>query len=185
MKKSVCRTLFFIYFSRKIRPMKNLFPILLLLALFSCKKSAEPPVSKVDSTKIIDSINLVRTKINDSILGNRGFKNMEGTHRLSHDMLKGTGKITFQKMGQDEYKVSGKQADGKQFLTIDGTAKMTSPKNLKFDGSIKQSISYNDNGKVDVRSGKRNFSTNDGGKTFKLYESLNSSGFADKIIIKL
>lgn len=165
--------------------MKNLFSIVILLALFSCNKSSESKVPKVDSAKIIDSINLVRTKINDSILGNRGFINMEGTHRLSHDMLKGTGKITFQKIGQDEYEVSGKQADGKQFLTVDGIAKMTSHKNLKFEGNISQSISENDNGKVDVRSGKRNFSSSDGGKTFKLYESMNSSGFADKIIIKL
>lgn len=165
--------------------MKKLFPILILFSIISCKKSAETNVSKVDSTKIIDSINLARTKINDSILSSRSFKNLAGTHNLTHDMLKGTGKITFKKIGQDEYEVSGKQTDGKQFLTIDGTARMTSPKNLKFEGNIKQSISDNDSGKLDVRNGKRNFSTNDGGKTFKLHESVNSSGFADKIIIKL
>lgn len=153
--------------------------------MISCKKSTETNVSKVDSAKIIDSINLARTKINDSILASRSFKDLEGTHSLSHDMLKGTGKITFKKIGQDEYQISGRQSDGKQYLTIDGTAKMTSPKNLKFEGAIKQSISDNDNGKLDVRSGKRNFSTKDDGKTFKLHESLNSSGFADKIIIKM
>ena len=100
-------------------------------------------------------------------------------------MLKGSGKITFKKVGQDQYEISGKQSDGKQFLTIDGTARMTSPKNLKFEGKIKQSISENDNGKLDVRSGKRNFSTKDSGETFKLHESLNTSGFSDKIIIKM
>jgi len=165
--------------------MKNFFPILILVSMISCKKSTETNVSKVDSAKIIDSINLARTKINDSILASRSFKDLEGTHSLSHDMLKGTGKITFKKIGQDEYQISGRQSDGKQYLTIDGTAKMTSPKNLKFEGAIKQSISDNDNGKLDVRSGKRNFSTKDDGKTFKLHESLNSSGFADKIIIKM
>ncbi|MCD9854880.1 hypothetical protein LUD75_09200 [Epilithonimonas sp. JDS] len=164
--------------------MKNFLPILILISVISCKKSAEADVSKVDSAKIIDSINLARTKINDSILASRSFKNLEGTHSLTHDMLKGTGKITLKKIGQDEYQISGKQSDGKQYLTIDGTARMTSSKNLKFEGDIKQSISDNDNGKMDVRSGKRNFSTTDGGKTFKLHESLNSSGFADKIIIK-
>lgn len=169
----------------KINPMKNLFPIVILIFIFSCKKSENNNISKIDSSKIIDSINLARTKINDSILSSRSFKNLEGTHSLTHDMLKGSGKVTFKKIGQDEYEVSGKQADGKQFLTIVGTARMTSPKNLKFEGDIRQSISDNDNGKLDLRSGKRNFSTTDGGKTFKLHESINSSGFADKIIIKI
>ena len=165
--------------------MKNFFPILILLSVVSCKKTEETNVSKVDSAKIIDSINVARTKINDSILSSRSFKDLEGTHSLTHDMLKGTGKITFKKIGQDEYQISGKQSDGKQYLTIDGTARMTSSKNLKFEGDIKQSISDNNNGKVDVRSGKKNFSTTDGGKTFKLHESLNNAGFADKIIIKI
>jgi hypothetical protein len=165
--------------------MKKLLPIVILLSIIACKKSEETTVLKVDSAKIIDSINVERTKINDSILASRSFKNLEGTHSLTHDMLSGTGEITFKKIGQDEYKISGKQSDGNQFLKIEGTAKMTSPKNLKFEGNIKQSISDNDNGKLDVRSGKRNFSTNDGGKTFRLHESVNSSGFADKIIIKM
>ena len=165
--------------------MKKLLPILMILSVISCKKSKEANMGKTDSTKIVDSINLARTRINDSILAKRSYKNLEGTHDLSHDLLKGTGEITFKKTGQDAYHVTGKQSDGRQYLSIEGTAKMTSPKNLKFEGSIKQSISENDNGKVDVRTGKRNFSTKDGGKTFKLHESLNSSGFADKIIIKM
>lgn len=165
--------------------MKNFFPILILLSVVSCKKTEETNVSKVDSSKIIDSINVARTKINDSILNSRSFKNLEGTHSLTHDQLSGTGKITFKKVGQDEYQVSGKQTNGKDFLSIDGTARMTSSKNLKFDGSIRQSISEYDNGKLDQRSGKRNFSTKDGGKTFKLHESVNNAGFADDIKIKL
>ena len=165
--------------------MKNFFPILILLSVISCKKTEETNTSKVDSSKIIDSINVARTKINDSILSSRAFKNIEGTHSLTHDQLSGTGKITFKKTGQDEYQVSGKQSNGKDFLSIDGTARMTSSKNLKFDGSIKLSISEYDNGKLDVRNGKRNFSTKDGGKTFKLHESVNNAGFADKIIIKM
>jgi len=165
--------------------MRKLFPIVILLSIIACKKSENTSASKVDSSKIVDSINAARIKINDSILASRSYKNLEGTHSLTHDMLSGTGKITFKKTGQDEYQISGKQSDGKQYLTIEGTARMTSPKNLKFEGSIKQSISDNDNGKLDVRNGKRNFSTNDGGKTFRLHESVNSSGFADKIIIKM
>ena len=141
--------------------------------------------SKIDSVKIIDSINAVRTKINDSILSSRAYKNLEGTHILTHDMIPGNGKISFTKIGQDEYKVSGENRKGSNFVKIEGHARMTSPKNLKFDGTITQSISDYENGKLDVRKGKKNFSTKDGGKTFKLYESVNNAGFGDKIIIKM
>lgn len=165
--------------------MKNLLPIVILLSIFSCKKSAETTTQKVDGVKIIDSINTARTKINDSILSSRAFKDLSGTHTLTHDQVNGSGKISFTKIGQDEYKISGENKSGSNFVKIEGTARMTSPKNLKFDGTITQSISDYDNGKLDVRKGKKNFSTKDGGKTFKLYESVNNAGFADKIMIKL
>jgi len=165
--------------------MRKLIPVIVLLSVVSCEKSTETVTPKVDSVKIIDSINLVRTKINDSILSNRAFKDLSGTHTLTHDMVEGKGEITFTKIGQDEYQVKGSNAVGKNFMDIEGTARMTSPKNLKFDGTITQSISDYDNGKLDVRKGKKNFSTKDGGKTFKLYESVNNAGFADKIMIKL
>jgi len=165
--------------------MRKLIPVLILFLIFSCKKSEETTTMKVDSVKIIDSINAVRTKINDSILSSRAFKDLSGIHSLTHDQVNGTGKITFTKIGQDEYQVSGENKSGSNFVKIEGSARMTSPKNLKFDGTITQSISDYDNGKLDVRKGKKNFSTKDGGKTFKLYESVNNAGFADKIMIKL
>ena len=157
----------------------------MLLSIVSCKKSTETVAPKVDSVKIIDSINSVRTKINDSILSSRAYKDLSGTHSLTHDQVNGSGKITFTKIGQDEYKISGENKSGSNFVKIQGNARMTSPKNLKFDGTITQSISDYDNGKLDVRKGKKNFSTKDGGKTFRLYESVNNTGFADKIMIKL
>jgi len=165
--------------------MRKLIPVLILFLIVSCKKSEETTTPKVDSVKIIDSINAVRTKINDSILSSRAFKDLSGIHSLTHDQVNGTGKITFTKIGQDQYQVSGENKSGSNFVKIEGSARMTSPKNLKFDGTITQSISDYDNGKLDVRKGKKNFSTKDGGKTFKLYESVNNAGFADKIMIKL
>ncbi|WP_379969382.1 hypothetical protein [Epilithonimonas sp. UC225_85] len=164
--------------------MKKLFLIIILLSIISCKKSAETNVSRIDSSKIIDSINIARTKINDSILSHDRFKDLEGTHILKHDMIEGEGKVTFLKIGRDQYKISGNNSVGKNFVDIEGTAKMTSAKNLKFEGTITQSILDYDNGKQDVRKGKKNFSTKDGGKTFKLHESINHSGFSDGIIIK-
>ncbi|MPS72049.1 MAG: hypothetical protein E2590_02765 [Chryseobacterium sp.] len=165
--------------------MRKLIPIIVLLSIVSCKKSEATATPKIDSIKIIDSINAVRTKINDSILSSRAYKNLEGTHILTHDMISGNGKISFTKIAQDQYKISGGNKSGSNFVKIEGTARMTSPKNLKFDGTITQSISDYDNGKLDVRKGKKNFSTKDGGKTFKLYESVNNAGFGDKIIIKI
>ncbi|UQB70350.1 hypothetical protein [Epilithonimonas zeae] len=165
--------------------MRKLIPVLIPFLIVSCKKSEETTASKVDSVKIIDSINAARTKINDSILSSRAYKDLSGIHSLTHDQVNGTGKITFTKIGQDEYQVSGENKSGSNFVKIEGNARMTSPKNLKFDGTITQSILDYDNGKLDVRKGKKNFSTKDGGKTFKLYESVNNAGFGDKIIIKL
>ncbi len=168
----------------KIKTMRKLIPVLFLLSVISCKKPEEITSPKVDSVKIIDSINTARTKMNDSIRAKQGYKDWSGTHSLTHDQINGSGKITFTKTGQDEYKVSGENKSGSNFVKIEGNARMTSPKNLKFDGTITQSILDYNNGKVDVRNGKRNFSTKDGGKTFRLYESVNNAGFADKIIIK-
>lgn len=165
--------------------MKNLLPIVILLSIFSCKKTEKTSIPKVDSAKIIDSINTARTKINDSILSSRAFKDLSGIHTLTHDQVNGSGKITFTKIGQDEYKISGENKSGSNFVKIEGSARMTSPKNLKFDGTITQSILDYDNGKLDVRKGKKNFSTKDNGKTFKLHESVNNAGFGDKIIIKM
>jgi len=176
---------FLFIFVRKIKTMRKLISVIVLLSIFSCKKSEETITPKVDSVKIIDSINKARTKINDSILSRRAFKDLSGTHTLTHDQVNGAGKITFTKIGQDEYKISGENKEGSNFVKIEGSARMTSPKNLKFNGKITQSILDYDNGKLDVRSGKKNFSTNDGGKTFKLYEAVNNAGFGDKIIIKL
>lgn len=165
--------------------MRKLIPVIVLLSIVSCKKSEETVSPKIDSVKIIDSINEVRTKINDSILSSRAFKDLSGTHTLTHDQVNGSGKITFTKIGQDEYKVYGENKSGSNFVKIEGSARMTSPKNLKFDGTITQSILDYDNGKLDVRKGKKNFSTKDNGKTFKLHESVNNAGFGDKIIIKM
>jgi len=176
---------FLFIFVRKIKTMRKLISIIVLLSIVSCKKSEEMITPKVDSVKIIDSINKARTKINDSILSSRAFKDLSGTHTLTHDMVKGKGEITFTKIGQDEYKVSGGNKSGSNFVKIQGSARMTSPKNLKFEGTITQSISDYDNGKLDIRKGKKNFSTKDGGKTFKLYEAVNNAGFGDKILIKL
>lgn len=164
--------------------MKKILPVLVLLLVVACKKSTVSDTPKIDSAKIIDSINAARTKINDSILSHNRFRNWEGEHSITHDMIPGKGQVRFSKLGRDEYKINGKIAHGKDYMIIDGTGEMRSEKYLSFNGVIKQSLQANDNGKIDVRSGRKTFLTKDGGKSFRLQESLNGSGFADQIYIK-
>lgn len=158
--------------------------MVILLSVISCKKSAETITPKIDSAKIIDSINAARTKINDSILSHHRFQNLEGAHSLTHDMIPGKGRIKFVKIGRDEYKISGEIKNAKDYMRIEGTGAMHSERNFSFVGTIKQSLQDNDNGKLDVRSGRKTFLSKDGGKSFRLQQSINSSGFSDQIYIK-
>lgn len=106
---------------------------------------------KADSTKIIDSINAVRTKINDSIKAKNSenrFKNLEGDHPFTHHLIKTTGTVNFKRMGRDNYDVSGKIQSGRESVTIKGTAVVVSPKHMNFTGEITQTIQANDHGKL-------------------------------------
>jgi uncharacterized protein YcfL len=61
--------------------MKNFLTAVVLAAfIVSCsKKEATSTSDKTDSTKIIDSINAARTKINDSIKSKNHFKDFSGS----------------------------------------------------------------------------------------------------------
>lgn len=164
--------------------MKKIALLFITLSIISCEKSENVERKKVDSASIIDSINLVRQKINDSIMTTDRYNNLAGEHVLTHNMIKGQGKIDFTKAGKDEYKIKGSLQNGSNYIKVDGTGQMISKNNLRFEGTIKQSINDYENGKLDVRNGKKTFFTKDGGKTFRLYESVNSLGFSDQIYIK-
>lgn len=164
--------------------MKKIALFIIAFSIISCKKSEETQSVKVDSTKIIDSINLVRQKVNDSILTTDRYNSLVGNHILTHGMINGQGKIDFVKTGKDEYNIIGSLQNGNNYIRIDGVGQMISKNNLKFEGTIKQSIQDYENGKLDVRNGKKIFFTKDDGKTFKLHESINSFGFSDQIYIK-
>lgn len=166
---------------------KKLVFVAIALLAFSCaKKESQEIENKTDSTKIIDSINAARTKINDSIkaLNNENrFKNFSGNHKFTHNLIKTSGSVDFKKTGRDEYEVSGKAKSGKDFLEIKGTAKIGSEKHISFTGSIIQSISDNDNGKIYNRKGTKTFLSKDSGKTYRLQDMVNGSGFVDYIDI--
>ncbi|UMQ39945.1 hypothetical protein MKS83_11020 [Chryseobacterium sp. Y16C] len=167
--------------------MKNaLATIAILVLILSCSKKETTPSSvQTDSTKIIDSINAVRTKINDSIRSKNSFKDFSGDHKFTHNLIKNTGTIHFKKIEgeKDHYNVSGNIKSGKNSVEIKGFVAVVSDKHMNFTGEITQSITENDNGKPYTRKGTKTFASKDGGKTYRLQDMINGSGFVDYIDI--
>ncbi|ASK30820.1 hypothetical protein CEY12_12160 [Chryseobacterium sp. T16E-39] len=167
--------------------MKNiLIAAIAATLLLSCsKKEAQSTSSQADSIKIIDSINAARTKINDSIKSKNHFKDFTGDHKFTHNLIKKSGSVNFKKTEgeKDHYKVVGDIKSGKDYVHIQGYMKVVSEKHMNFTGSVSQSISENENGKIDIRQGTKTFLSKDGGKTWRLQDMVNGSGFVDYIDI--
>jgi hypothetical protein len=167
--------------------MKNfLAAITISVLIISCsKKEAIPSSAQTDSTKIIDSINAVRTKINDSIRNKNSFKDFSGDHKFTHNLIKNSGTINFKKIDgeRDHYSISGNIKSGNNFVKIKGFMAIVSNKHMNFTGELTQSISDNDNGKPYTRKGTKTFASKDGGKTYRLQDMVNGSGFVDYIDI--
>ncbi|MCJ8153593.1 hypothetical protein MKJ01_07425 [Chryseobacterium sp. SSA4.19] len=167
--------------------MKNFLTVLAVTAFcISCsKKQSTPDSAQTDSTKIIDSINAVRTKINNDIRSKNRFRDFSGTHKFTHNLIKKTGSVNFTKIEdeRDHYKVAGDAKSGKDYMHIQGDIKIVSDKHMNFTGNISESISENDNGKPYVRKGTKTFMSKDGGKTYRLQDMVNGSGFVDYIDI--
>ncbi|WP_419869704.1 hypothetical protein [Chryseobacterium sp. CT-SW4] len=157
------------------------------IAAASCsKKETQPSSGDIDSTKIIDSINAVRTKINDSIRAKNSenrFKDFDGAHKFTHNLITKSGSVSFKKVDRDRYEITGNIKSGKDFVDIKGDMKIISDKYMNFTGEIRQSISQNENGKVYTRKGTKTFLSKDGGKTWRLQDMVNPSGFVDYIDI--
>ena len=76
--------------------MKRLFLILLAFAIIACNKNGENNAKKIDSTKIIDSMNVVIKKHNDSIRAlnsKNNFDDLSGSHQLTFTNDEGKGKF--------------------------------------------------------------------------------------------
>lgn len=167
--------------------MKNFLTALAISVLIvSCsKKETTPTPVKTDSTKIVDSINAARTKINDSIKSKNRFKDFSGTHKFTHNSIKGSGTVEFKKIDgeADHYNVTGDIKSGKDYLHMNGFMAVVSEKHMNFTGNISESISENDNGKPYIRKGTKTFMSKDGGKTYRLQDMVNGSGFVEYIDI--
>ena len=163
------------------------------ILMFSCsKKQSQKAVEKSDKAEITDSINAQRIKTNDSIKAlnskNR-FKDFSGSHQFfyqndSSPRYSGSVKLTRIEDERDHYNISGNIKSGKNTVTLKGFMQVVSTKHMNFTGEITQSISDNDNGKPYTRKGTKTFMSKDGGKTYRLQDMVNGSGFVDYIDIQ-
>ena len=165
--------------------MKKFILLSSAIFLFSCSKKESGFSQTIsDSTKIIESLNLERTKINDSIRlkNNRNiFADLSGTHSLKFSSDEGTinGKINFEKTGRDLYKVSGSGKSGQNIINIEGTINRVSGRHLNFEGKIIQNI----NGTTFTRTKKTTFLDEGKGSYWRLQDKINGSGFVEYIDI--
>ena len=165
--------------------MKKFILLSSAIFLFSCSKK-ESGLSQTisDSTKIIESLNLERAKINERIRlkNNRNiFADLSGTHSLKFSSDEGTinGKINFEKTGRDLYKVSGSGKSAQNIINIDGTINRVSGRHLNFEGKIIQNI----NGTTFTRTKKTTFLDEGKGSYWRLQDKINGSGFVEYIDI--
>lgn len=166
--------------------MKNSILIISAILLSSCSKHDNQSVrTKSDSTKIIESINVARTKMNDSIRlkNNRNiFRDLSGNHQLTFTSDENSsikGNVKFENTGRDSYTISGKGKSGKNTLSIEGNIQRVSEKHLNFEGKIVQNI----NGNTFTRTKKTTFLDEGKGKFWRLQDKINGSGFVDYIDI--
>jgi hypothetical protein len=101
----------------------------------------------------------------------------EGTHLLSvqwisWDDLRHAGKAEVHKKDGDLYSIKGEQRskDGNDFVTIDGTLKVTSPTELLFEGTIRTQVHDENDGKVCDKTGTYHFLSTQGRKYWRLQE---------------
>ena len=165
--------------------MKKFILLSSAIFLFSCSKKESGFSQTIsDSTKIIESLNLERTKINDSIRlkNNRNiFADLSGTHSLKFSSDEGTinGKIKFEKTGRDLYKVSGSGKSEQNIINIEGTINRVSGRHLNFEGKMIQNI----NGTTFTRTKKTTFLDEGKGNYWRLQDKINGSGFVEYIDI--
>lgn len=159
----------------------------MLVACFSmicCSKKADSFSRKPDSTAIIESINVVRAKYNDSIKDLQQpnvFGDLSGNHVLKFDSDEEilNGNVTFNKTAADEYDVNGRAVSGKNKVTIIGSIRRVSEKHLNFEGRIAQII----NGKKYVRTQRTTFMNEGKGNFWRLQDKVNQQGFVEYIDI--
>ena len=166
--------------------MKKIIFSVCILTLFNCTKKENKVSNEIsEEAKKIESINVVRKQMNDSIAWRNQqnvFKDLSGKHQLkftSDEASPFSGTVIFENTGRDLYNVSGQAKSGKNHVEILGTVKKVSEKHLNFEGEITQNIS----GNVFKRKKKTTFYDEGKGNFWRLQDKINGSGFVDYIDI--
>lgn len=166
--------------------MKQTFLIISLLSILSCSKKEIDNSTVISAeNKKIESINVERQKLNESIaIKNQQnvLKDLSGKHQLkfsSDETSAFTGSVNFENKGRDLYVISGNANSGKNSLEIRGTIKKVTEKHLNFDGEITQEI----NGTLYKRTKETTFFNEGKGNFWRLQNKINFSGFVDYIDI--
>ena len=162
--------------------MKKAFLITSAITLLSCSKKELKNIDDISpENKKIESINVERQKLNDSIaIRNQRnvLRDLSGKHQLkfSSDETTGfTGTINFENIGRDLYNVAGNAKSGNNTLEIKGTVKRVTEKHLNFEGEITQKI----NGVIYKRTKPTTFFNEGKGNFWRLQNKVNGSGFVD------
>ena len=166
--------------------MKQFLLFISAISILSCsKKEVQNSDTFSAEAKKIESINVERQKLNDSIAiknQQNTWKDLSGKHELSFisdETSAFSGTAIFEKTGRDLYTLTGNAKSGKNTLNIKGTVKRVSEKHLNFDGEIAQKI----NGITFKRTNKTTFFDEGKGKFWRLQNKVNGSGFVDYIDI--
>ena len=159
--------------------MKKLLYINLFITLISCNKKPDQKVTMESQT---DSLNKIIEKKNDSItkLNNKNiYTDWSGNHKLTHNSISKSGEVNFEKIGRDEYIVSGNISSGNNNLKISGNMKQVFVDYMNLEGEIIQNIKQD--GAIFIRKDKNTFKKQ--GNFWRLQNKVNGEGFIDYIDI--
>jgi hypothetical protein len=114
------------------------------------------------------------------------FKLREGAHNFSLQWIgwEKPGKVQISKKTDSSFTIQGEQKggeDGADFVSIRGTLKVISPRELLFDGTILTKVKYIFDGKVCDRTGTYHFLAKGTRKYWRLQEMDNCAGASSAV----
>ena len=107
------------------------------------------------------------------------FKIREGAHNLTLQWISwdNPGKVQISKLTDSTYSIKGEQRNnGDEFVTIDGSFKVVSPRELSFTGTIQTRTNTVNKGEVCNKTGTYRFYAKDQRKYWRLQEMVNCEG---------
>lgn len=112
-----------------------------------------------------------------------GLRNLSGKHSLTLQWIgwDRPGSVMFTKTGPAQYKISGNQKNGKDYLRIEGVVHQISDSELQFEGTIETFVESN-GGKC-LRTGPQQFLVTQNRKYWRLQNMTECFGLTDYVDI--